>query len=146
VINKQSGITLIELMIAIVMLAILATIALPTYSEYVIRNKLTTVPAQLLDLRLRMEQVYQDNRSYLDPGNIANCAIAAPVSDNFSYACSNQTRTTYTWTATNNVNSGLGDAADYTYSINEMGDIATTKFAGNNAADTCVRLSSSQAC
>ncbi len=145
-INKQSGITLIELMIALVMLAILATIALPTYSEYVIRNKLTTVPAQLLDLRLRMEQVYQDNRSYLDPANADNCAIAAPVTDNFSYACANQTRTTYTWTATNKVNSGLGDAADYTYTINEMGDISTTTFAGDNVADTCARLSSSQAC
>lgn len=103
-------------------------------------------PAQLLDLRLRMEQVYQDNRSYLDPADADNCAIAAPVADNFNYACTNNTRTTYTWTATNKVNSGLGYAADYTYAINEIGEITTTKFAGDNVAYTCARLSSSQAC
>lgn len=133
-------------MVAITMLAILATIAVPTYSQYIIRNKLTAAPAQLLDLRLRMEQVYQDNRSYLDPANVGNCAIAAPLADNFSFACSNQTRTTYTWAATNKVGSGLGDAADYTYTINEMGDISTTQFAGNAVAYTCARISSSQAC
>jgi len=142
--KKQLGFTLIELMVAVAIVAILVVVALPAYTSYVTRNKLTGAPAQLLDLRLQMEQLYQDNRTYQNPAANA-CGVADFDTENFSYACTNtlnSERTTYTWTATNKANVGLGGAADYTYTIKQDGTTETTKFEGATLTNAnCFRIS-----
>ena len=58
------GFTLIELMIVIAVVAILAAVALPAYGDYLRRGQLPEAFTNLADLRVKMEQYYQDNRSY----------------------------------------------------------------------------------
>ena len=55
--SKQSGFTLIELMIAVVVLAILAAIAMPMYSNYITKAKARSAQSDLLALSLVLESM-----------------------------------------------------------------------------------------
>jgi type IV pilus assembly protein PilE len=92
--NTQRGFTLIEVMIVIAIIGILSAIALPAYTDYILRGKLTEAHSQMLTLRTSAEQYFQDNRTYI------GFPCSAPSARYFTYACSNLTGTTYTVTAT----------------------------------------------
>jgi prepilin-type N-terminal cleavage/methylation domain-containing protein len=62
--NLQKGFTLIELMIVVAIIAILASVAMPLYTDYVIRSKTSEATSTLAMMRVRMEQFFQDNRTY----------------------------------------------------------------------------------
>lgn len=120
------GFTLIELLIVVVVISVLASIAYPSYTDYVRRGNLQEAFSNLSDVRVRMEQYYQDNRSY---ANGANCGAAVPTGNikNFSYACALNTTAgaaagqSYTWTATGTT----GSVSGYQYTINEKNARAT---------------------
>ncbi|MDP1996850.1 MAG: type IV pilin protein [Gallionella sp.] len=123
------GFTLIELMVTVAIIGILASIAVPAYSNYVVRSKLSEVGAALSDARLRQEQYFADNRNYGTAGGA--CGAVPANGQYFTLTCLvGATNQLYTITATSLVNSGLGAAGDYVYTINEAGTKATTKFAG----------------
>ncbi len=62
--KKQNGFTLIELMVAVAIVGILASIALPNYTEYVKRASRAEAAAALLDAANKEEQFFVDNREY----------------------------------------------------------------------------------
>ena len=70
--TRARGFTLIELMIVVGIMAILASIAIPSYSEYVRRSRITEAVSALSGMRVKMEQYFQDNRTY------AGACAAAP--------------------------------------------------------------------
>jgi len=79
--RRHSGFTLIEAMITVAIIAILAGIALPAYTNYVIRGKLQEATSNLLAMRTKMELYYQDNRSYVGacaPGTVAPLPPGTP--------------------------------------------------------------------
>ena len=80
------GFTLLELMITVAIVAILAAVALPTYRDYVRRGKLTEAHAALGAQRVRMEQFYQDMRTYT---GACDAGTVATVSDtpHFTVTC-----------------------------------------------------------
>ena len=115
------GFTLIELMIVVVVIGILASIAIPSYRDYVIRAKIAEAISGLSDGRIKKEQFFQDNRTY------AGAASPCPVdSGNFTFACSNEGLSTYTITAT-----GKGDISAFSYSI-DQNNTKTTVSLGSN--------------
>lgn len=59
-----AGFSLIELLIAIAIVAILAGLAMPSYQEYVLRSNRTDCQSSLLDASNRQERFYYDNRTY----------------------------------------------------------------------------------
>ena len=80
--RKQNGFTLIELMITVAIVGILAAIALPAYSHYVIRGKLAEAYAKLLGAcAAQAEQWFQDNRTYI------GLPCAAANARYFTYTC-----------------------------------------------------------
>lgn len=75
------GFTLIELMVVVAIVGILSSIAVPAYSDYVIRGKLVEAHLLLADGRVKMEQYFQDYRQYSCAGMPSNQAKY------FSVAC-----------------------------------------------------------
>jgi type IV pilus assembly protein PilE len=64
--RAQAGFTLIELMIALVVVAILAAVAVPSYRQYVIRSQRTDATESLLRLATAQEKFYLQNNRYAD--------------------------------------------------------------------------------
>lgn len=79
------GFTLIEVMITVVIVSILGAIAIPQYSDYVTRGRIPTATNALADMRIRMEQFFQDNRTY---SNAGACGVPNPTGlSHFGVAC-----------------------------------------------------------
>lgn len=62
--NKQSGFTLVELMIAVAVVTILALVAIPSYTSFVQKSARGDAMAVLMDMRLKQERYRQNNSSY----------------------------------------------------------------------------------
>ena len=62
--NRQSGVTLIELMIVVVVISILAAVAYPNYQEFTNRAKRNEARAALLRLATNQERFYLNNNTF----------------------------------------------------------------------------------
>ena len=111
-----SGFSLIELMIVVVVVGILSAIALPSYQEYVTRGKITEATSNLADMRVKLEQYFQDNRTYVG-ACVAGTAAPLPTGTRyFTFTCPTLTATTFTVTATGIAGQGMGGFA---YSVDQ---------------------------
>ncbi|NCQ51468.1 prepilin-type N-terminal cleavage/methylation domain-containing protein [archaeon] len=99
---KKNGFTLIELMITVAIVAILGSIALPSYRDYILRAQITEGISSLASMRVKMEQYFQDNRTYV--GACSAGTLAALPSDlkNFALTCPTLNGSEYTIVATGN--------------------------------------------
>lgn len=146
--RSAQGFTLIELMIVVAVVAILSAVALPAYTDYLRRGLLPEAFTNLADLRVKMEQYYQDNRNYGNTGGTvcANTAINPPSWNTFapagaryfSYGCvlTGSTGTgnqSYTLTATGS----SGRAVGHTYTITQDNVQSTTVFKGGSVTKPC---------
>ncbi|HIJ21734.1 MAG: prepilin-type N-terminal cleavage/methylation domain-containing protein [Gammaproteobacteria bacterium] len=64
--QNQSGFTLIELIIAIAIIAILASVAIPSYTQYTTRAYYSEVVLAAQPLKIGIEQCYQIRRDLAD--------------------------------------------------------------------------------
>ena len=92
--QRATGFTLIELMVTVAIIAALAAIAVPNYTDYVKRGKLQEATSTLLAMRVKMEQYFQDNRFYAPPVGspvLAPCtagsSVPIPALKYFSITC-----------------------------------------------------------
>ena len=121
--KTQKGFTLIELLIVIAVIGILAAVALPSYSDYITRGKIPDATSGLASKRVKMEQFFQDNRTYLAVAPQTNdCDLDTTTSEYFNFSCpAAATATTYTLEAT-----GKASMAGFAFTINQVGARATT--------------------
>lgn len=107
------GFTLIELMITVAVLAILLSIAIPSYREYVRRGAVAGAIEALAAGRVVAEQYFLDNRDYDE--------MPCPADTrNFTIECDSD-EDSYTITAT-----GDGSMDEFVYTINEA-NLRTTE-------------------
>lgn len=144
--TKETGFTLIELMIVVAVIGILAAIAIPNYNEHVIKARITEAVAQLSDMRVRMEQYFQDNRSYTGACVAGTLAPPPANTDHFTYACNipgPAPANTYTVTAT-----GAGKMAGFSYTINQANARVTVTVPAGwlGAGKTCWVMSKGGGC
>ena len=76
--GRQSGFTLIELMIVMAIVAILATIAMPAYQEYVKRGNRAAAQSEMMDIANREEQFLLANRNYADKATVVASGYSLP--------------------------------------------------------------------
>lgn len=113
-VSGGQGFTLIEVMIVVAIVAVLAAIALPNYSDFVKRGKIIEATSALSDLRTRYEQFFLDNRTY-----VGGCLVIKPIVNTaraFDVDCGGESATTYSGTATGKTTEGMDL---FTYTINQ---------------------------
>ena len=137
----QKGFTLIELMVVVAIIGILASIAIPSYSEYVNRARASEATSALAQMRIRMEHYFQDNRTYLGG------PCAAPTGTNttfFAFSCSAApTATTYTLAANGVAGTTM---SNYVYDINQANAKSSTTEDGGGNGNCWVLKSGSTSC
>lgn len=113
--RSSKGFTLIEVMVVVAIIGILAAIAVPAYQDYVRRGQIQDGTSALASLRVRMEQFYQDNRTYAGNQCSGACGVPCPNTQFFSYTCAPLNGgQTFTLTA-----NGTGPLAGFTYTIDQ---------------------------
>ena len=135
--QRQAGFTLIEVMIVVAIIAILAAIALPAYSDYIRRGRIPEATSNLSSQRVKMEQWFQDNQSYYTTSSNTACGQAVPTGTYFSYTCVASSATKYVLTATGVTGTTM---AGFVYTIDESdnrGSVITGVSGWTATSTTC---------
>lgn len=120
------GFTLIELMIVVAIIGILAGVAYPAYTDYIRRGALPEAFSGLSNAQVRMEQSYQDNRTY---GTGTTCGFVPAATKYFTFTCVAASTTAFTIRAT-----GQGSAAGHIYTVNQANARVTETFKGTSVS------------
>jgi type IV pilus assembly protein PilE len=81
---REAGFTLIELVVVMVVIGILAAIAIPNYSEYVLRGHRSAAQAYISDLASRQSQFFLDRRRYADTVAALNVPAPAEIASRYT--------------------------------------------------------------
>ena len=137
--HTYSGFTLIELMVVIAIVAILGSIAMPAYSDYITRSRIIDATGSLGVKRARVEAFFDNNRTYV---GATDCAADTTTSQYFTFSCAAVTATTYTLQAV-----GTGAMAGFTYTVDQSNARATTSVpSGWTSSATCWVMRRDGAC
>jgi len=129
------GFTLIEVLVTVTIIGLLAAFAIPLYGDYVRRGQITEAVTYMSDYRVKLEQYFQDNRSYGTAGaKCANLAGTAPAWSDFkpanarffTYDCTVTATGGYKLTATGALSRAIG----HEYTVTETGAKSTAKYKG----------------
>ena len=142
-VQGQQGFTLVELLIAMVIASILAAIAIPSYSSYILKSRRTDAKSALLNLASLEERYFSTANTYTPaPANLGyptGTATPFPVSNGYynitaivpiaavapATATSAGTPASYTITATA-IGTQANDAACATFTISSSGQQTAT--------------------
>jgi type IV pilus assembly protein PilA len=75
--KKQSGFTLIELMIVVAIVGILAALALPAYQDYIARSRMAEVLAELAESKTSVSEYVASNGEWPADANQAGIGSAS---------------------------------------------------------------------
>jgi type IV pilus assembly protein PilE len=119
---RNKGFSLIELMVTVAIVGILSAIALPAYTDYLVRGRLVEATSTLTGHRVKMEQFYQDNRTYTNACVAGSAAVTPSATQYFTYACvPSVDGQSYSISAT-----GVGNLSGFVFAIDQSNNKTTT--------------------
>ncbi len=74
-ISRQRGVTLMELLIVVAIISIIASVAYPSYTQFVVRAKRAVATGMLMQIADRQQQFFMDNKRYA--GSLTNLGYAS---------------------------------------------------------------------
>lgn len=138
--RRTRGFTLIELMIAMAVVAILAAVALPSYQRYAARTHRAAAAACMVEMAQFMERVYISNLRYDQNNGVATALPAtdctARVNGRYTLALAAVAERTFSLTATPQGAQASIDSACGTLSLNQAG---TRTVGGGDTDANCWR-------
>ena len=76
-VRKHNGFTLIEIMVAVAVLAIIAAIAIPAYEGYITTARESEGSQDMAALRIAQEEFYMENNTYFQGASASALRIAS---------------------------------------------------------------------
>ena len=123
VLRLYSGFSLIELMVALAIATILAVVTVPSYRDHLMRSRIPEATSGLLLTGMRLEQFYQDHRSYANLSTAA-CGVTLPQPEQFNFDCTVPSDgQSFLLTAVGRVS---GSMAGFGYTLDHLGTQRTT--------------------
>lgn len=138
--RHAKGFTLIELMIVVVVIAILAALAYPSFIEQVHKSRRADAIRALGEMQLQLERWRAENPSYANctptPCGSGTYPVAPPASNSPYYVINITVATATAYTLTAAPRSGSGQFGDRcgTYSFTYTGGVLTKAATGNTNA------------
>ena len=80
----SGGFTLLELLIALVVIGIVAAVAYPSYTQHVIKSNRSAAQAHLIELAQKQQQVLADSRAYAATVAELNTSTPTAVSSKYT--------------------------------------------------------------
>lgn len=114
--RHQVGFTLIELMIVVAIIGILASIAYPSYTQYVARANTAEAESRLMESASDIERCYTENYSY------AGCGPAPDDTDTYSFTLTSDS-SSYSLTATASAGANVEEQC---LVVDQTGEVTTT--------------------
>tara|TARA_R110000751_G_scaffold7607_10_gene30881 strand:+ start:6236 stop:6667 length:432 start_codon:yes stop_codon:yes gene_type:complete len=119
--GAQSGFTLIEVMITVLIVGILAAIAFPSYTAYVTRSYRDSAKACLSEYAQFMERYYSSNLTYVGAAPALGCSTEGSMEDRYVFSVDTLAQSTYTAKATVQGAQQANDTKCGNLSINHLG-------------------------
>lgn len=140
-IRKSLGFTLIEVMIVVAIIGILAAIAYPSYTQYVIRGKRVDAQSEMLQIAQAMQNYKLRNGNYTgktvaDSDIYGSSETPKQGTALYTLAFSPPTTTANTWTLIATPKTGQSQAGNGALSLNSEGAQCWYKNKDSNYAAT----------
>lgn len=120
------GFTLLELLITTLIIAILATLALPSYINYIVRTHRIEAQIALLNLVAEMEAYYTVHHTYATATLADLNGTDQSPNRYYTLGLSDLTANTYTFSASPNRQQGMQDTSCQTLTMNQLGQKGIT--------------------
>jgi type IV pilus assembly protein PilE len=117
--RSSTGFTLIELMIVVAIVAILAAIALPAYSRYIVRSRRGDVQREISQDAQALERYYTISGLYVTAAGSGICGFTVPTTNAVYNVTAICTDSTYTITAA--PKTGMSQAGDGNQTLDNTG-------------------------
>jgi type IV pilus assembly protein PilE len=132
--KKNSGFTLVELLVALAIIGIFASIAYPAYESYITKIRRTEAQVALMDLAARMEHFYSENQHSYSGADLGALGVKATTPKGYyRLSLSNLSSTTYTLEA-KPIGVQAGDTICKTLTLNQLGQKGKT---GSGTVEEC---------